>query len=171
MSKQREFWSLTAALSVCLAARAGGVPADDTRRIAPPKRIPDVVEQVAQPVGEPVSTASMPRVVRRAVVADAAKRFQVQESAVVLAKAERVTWSDGSLGCPQPGMSYIQSLVPGYRVTATTTAGHFVYHTDERGNVVSCGPLPGRSRALAPDAGGAGGQPRTQPPAGSPERR
>jgi hypothetical protein len=150
MSKQGEFWSLAAALTVCLAAQAGGVPVDDTRRIAPPKRIPDVVEPSVHPAGELVTTASMPREVRRAVVSDAAKRFQVQESAVVLAKAERVTWSDGSLGCPQPGMSYTQALVPGYRVTAKTTSGQFVYHTDERGNVVSCGSVPQRSRALPP---------------------
>ena len=30
--------------------------------------------------------------------------------------AEAVTWSDGSLGCPEPGMMYTQALVPGYRV-------------------------------------------------------
>jgi hypothetical protein len=166
---RRELWSLTAALSLCLTARAGGTPADDARRIAPPKRIPDIVEQPLRTAGQPVSTASMPREVRRAVVSDAAKRFQVQESAVVLAQAERVTWSDGSLGCPQPGMSYTQALVPGYRVTAKTAAGQFVYHTDERGNVVSCGSPPRRERAV-PDAGGAGDTPRTQPPPGSTDR-
>ena len=55
--------------------------------------------------GEPVTTAatSVPREVRRAVVADAARRFKVAESAVVLTQAEQVTWNDGSLGCPQPG--------------------------------------------------------------------
>ena len=147
MSNQRELWSMAAALSLCFVARAGGEPPEDPRRIAPPKRIPDIIEQPLLP-GQAVSTASMPRDVRRAVVADAAKRFQVAENAVVLAQAERVTWSDGSLGCPQPGMSYTQALVPGYRVTARTTSGQFVYHTDERGNVVTCGPLPRRPRAL-----------------------
>jgi hypothetical protein len=33
--------------------------------------------------------------------------FQVETAA-------RVTWSDGSLGCPQPGQSYTQALVDGY---------------------------------------------------------
>ena len=86
-----------------------------------------------------MTTASMPRAVRRAVVADAARRFKVAESAVVLARAEQVTWSDGSLGCPEPGRMYTQMLVPGFRVTATTTAGQMLYHTDTRGNVVTCG--------------------------------
>lgn len=169
MSTQREFWSLTAALALCLTAQGGGTPPDD-RRIAPPKRIPDILEEPAQPKGQVVSSASVPREVRRAVVSDAAKRFQVPENAVVLAQAERVTWSDGSLGCPQPGMGYTQALVPGYRVTAKTASGQFVYHTDEHGNVVSCGSLPRRPRALPPESGGAGDQPRTQPPAGSIDR-
>jgi hypothetical protein len=167
MSRQ-ELWSLTAALSLCLAARAGGTPADDPRRIAPPKRIPDSVEQPLAPAGKAVSTASMPREVRRAVVSDAAKRFQVPENAVVIAQAERVIWSDGSLGCAEPGMAYTQALVPGYRVTARTTAGQFVYHTDERGNFVSCGTLP-RQRARPAESKGAGDQPPTQPPGGSPD--
>jgi hypothetical protein len=89
------------------------------------------------------------------VVADAAKRFQVAEDAVVLASAEQVTWGDGSLGCPQPGLRYTQMLVPGFRVTATTTAGRMLYHTDTRGNVVTCGsPVPH----------GTGAEPRTQLP-------
>jgi hypothetical protein len=153
MPKYREICSLAAALSMCLVARAGGTPPSDdpreTQRIAPPKRLPAPVAESLQPAGEIVTTASMPREVRRAVVADAAKRFRVAESAVVLASAEQVTWGDGSLGCPQPGMSYTQALVPGYRVTARTAAGQFIYHTDQRGNVVTCGSLPRRERALS----------------------
>jgi hypothetical protein len=116
------------------------------RRIAPPRRIPDVVTPQLQPAGDPVATASIPKVVRRAVVADAARRFEVPESAVVLTTAEQVTWSDGSLGCPVPGRMYTQALVSGYRVVASTAAGKMRYHTDERGNVATCDKLP-RPRA------------------------
>ena len=93
------------------------VPAADQpatpRSIAPPTRIPDPV--VAQPVGEYVDVATVPRDVRRAVVADAAKRFAVSENDVVLVNAERVTWNDGAMGCPEPGQMYTQMLVPGFR--------------------------------------------------------
>jgi len=67
-----------------------------------------------------------------------------------------VTWSDGALGCPKPGLSYTQVLVPGYRVTAATSAGRMLYHTDTRGNVVICG-MPARSSQTP-------AEPRTQPP-------
>ena len=106
-------------------------------RIAPPTRIPDPVPLAAQ--GQPVATAAMPREVRRAVVADAAKRFKVAESAVVLVQAEKLVWSDSALGCPEPGVMYTQVLVDGFRVVAKTSAGSFTYNTDSGGRVVICG--------------------------------
>src|SRR3954463_9210665 len=111
MFKARGGYLLAGALSLCLLARAEE-SAPPSTQVVPPKRIPrfvpDATLESAQPVGEPVTTSSMPQAVRRAVVVDAARRFQVAEDAVVLASAEQVTWSDGSLGCPQPGRSYTQ---------------------------------------------------------------
>lgn len=115
--------------------------------IAAPTRIPDVVAPEG-PAGESVSTASVPRAVRRAVVADAARRFKVAESAVVLAQAEKVTWSDASLGCPEPGRMYAQMLVEGFRITAKTSAGSLVYNADSGGNAVSCGATPRAGRKM-----------------------
>jgi len=107
------------------------------RSIAPPTRIPDPLQAVT-PAGEPVSTSAMPETVRRAVVEDAATRFKVSPNEVVLTRAEQVTWPDGSLGCPRPGRSYAQMLVPGYRVVAKTTSGELLYHTDGRASAVNC---------------------------------
>ena len=114
--------------------RAGGV--------APPTRIPDSPPSAEQ-AGTPVATAARPREVRRAVVSDAARRFRVAESAVVLVRAEQITWRDGSLGCPQPGQMYAQSLVRGFRVVATTAEGEFLYHTDAHGQVLVCSRAAG----------------------------
>ncbi|HEY6125437.1 MAG TPA: hypothetical protein VIV63_12365 [Steroidobacteraceae bacterium] len=146
---------------------AGDKPATP-RNIAPPTRIPDPV--VAEAPGEHVDIASVPRAVRRAVVADAARRFAVSENEVVLINAESVTWSDGSMGCPQPGQMYTQMLVPGFRLAAKTSAGQMVYHTDSRGTVVNCaagkfqtGPKQ-LSAHPAHDGTGTGAEPRTQPP-------
>lgn len=123
-----------------LAAGAGGTP--PLEGIAPPTRIPDQPNQSVEPAGADVDVASVPREVRRAVVADAARRFKVAESAVVLGKAEQITWSDGSLGCPQRGQMYTQMLVPGYRIVAITSAGQMIYHTDSHGFAVTCGGGP-----------------------------
>ena len=174
MPKTTRAWILAAALPLAVTAMAGGDPTQSPRRIAPPQRIPAPVARTVEPVGTPIATASIPREVRRAVVADAARRFEVSESAVVLSAAEQVTWSDGSLGCPQPGMSYTQALVPGFRLMASTSAGRMLYHTDSRGNVVTCAsPTGARGTGIGTGTGtgidtgtgtGTGSEPRTQPP-------
>jgi len=119
--------------------------------MAPPTRIPDALDESAQPQGTPVTAAEVPKSVRRAVVADAAKRFNVEESAVVLVRAERVTWGDGSLGCPEPGMVYTQNLVPGYVIVAKTAAGSLTYHTDSREQAKNCGWVRPKTNRKLPE--------------------
>jgi len=136
--------------------------------VAPPARIPDPEQAVLAPTGQQVSTTAIPREVRHAVVADAARRFNVAESAVVLTRAEQVTWPDGSLGCPEPGRMYTQMLVAGFRVAARTTAGELTYHTDSRGNVVNCSLGRLQQRPAEPVHGGV--EPRTEPPPTTPDR-
>jgi hypothetical protein len=133
---------LVAGLAAACAA-SGEEPRATPR--APPTRIPAPALN-DQPAGQPVSITAVPIEVRRSVVADAAKRFKVAESAVVLTRAEQVTWPSGALGCPEPGTMYTQALVPGFRVVARTLEGELLYHTDTLGNTRSCavheGPQP-----------------------------
>lgn len=137
-----EKWRALASIVVLsgIFAHAASGDARPQTGIAPPTRIPDVEIPVASPAGEAIGVAQMPRSVRRAVVADAAKRFKVAESQVVLARAERVTWNNGSLGCAEPSRMYAQALVPGFRVIAKTSAGDLAYHTDSHSRAVSCSP-------------------------------
>lgn len=130
---------IMATLVLASLAAACAVSAEEKRATprAPPTRIPAPALN-GQPAGQAVSTTVIPIDVRRAVVADAAKRFKVAESAVVLTRAEQVTWPDAALGCPEPGMMYTQGLVPGFRVVAKTTGGELLYHTDGLGNLRNC---------------------------------
>ncbi|MEJ7720727.1 MAG: hypothetical protein WKF58_09900 [Ilumatobacteraceae bacterium] len=41
---------------------------------------------------------------------------------------ERVTWRDGSLGCPKQGELYTQALVPGRRVILRAGGSELAYH-------------------------------------------
>jgi hypothetical protein len=141
-------------------------PVAPAQGVAPPKRLQDPIDNTLRvpPVAEPVTIASVPRELRRVVVADAAKHLDVPESSVVLTRAEQVTWSDGSLGCPQPGMGYSQALVPGYRIVARTAERELTYHTDTQATAVRCQePLP-KGKRPADGAPGNDAQPRTQPP-------
>jgi hypothetical protein len=157
---------------VSMATVAAENPPAARTGVAPPARIPPSAETVSPlPAGTPVSIAAVPLEVRRAVVADAAKRFGVAESAVVLTRAEQVTWNDGSLGCPEPGRMYTQNLVAGYLVIAKTTEGELSYHTDTHALVVSCGSSrPTSAKKLSEKSAVRGAAPVkdgpvTQPPA------
>jgi hypothetical protein len=67
------------------------------------------------------------------MIDDLSDRAQVSREAVVVTEVRAVTWRDGSLGCPEPGMSYTMALEPGYQVILTVDGKEFYYHT--RGNI------------------------------------
>jgi hypothetical protein len=73
-----------------------------------------------------------------AALADAAKRTGLNRVDLKVLSAEAVTWSDGSLGCPEPGMMYTQALVPGYRVRIRAGGNELDYHAGPTGAPALC---------------------------------
>jgi hypothetical protein len=67
-------------------------------------------------------------------VTDLAGRLGVEPSEIEVVMAERVTWPDGSLGCPEPGVSYTQALVEGSKVVLGHAERVYLYHagTDDQ---------------------------------------
>lgn len=61
-------------------------------------------------------------------MADLAERAGVDLSAVTVAGYREVTWRDGSLGCPEPGMMYTQALVPGEQLVLEVDGELYAYH-------------------------------------------
>jgi hypothetical protein len=51
---------------------------------------------------------------------------------------EAVEWNDSALGCPQPGMMYMQMITPGYRITLEHAAQRYHVHTDAGRRAVRC---------------------------------
>ena len=76
------------------------------------------------------------------MLADAARRSGVASDRLRLASVEAVTWRDGSLGCPQPGMLYPQVLIRGWRVRIALPIGEppLDYHVGARGQWLWCAP-------------------------------
>jgi len=66
--------------------------------------------------------------------------------AITVQSAQRVTWRDGSLGCPDPQMQYTQALVPGWRVILRVGDLTYDYHAATNGQVF----LSPRERATEP---------------------
>ncbi len=45
-----------------------------------------------------------------------------------VAVAHELTWPDGSLGCPEPGVEYTQALIDGYRIELIDGDTVYQYH-------------------------------------------
>ena len=69
---------------------------------------------------------------------DLAQRIGVSEGDIELVgEVEAVTWSDASLGCPEPGKMYAQVLTPGFRFALKAGGNLYKYHTG-KGAVKLC---------------------------------
>ncbi len=90
------------------------------------------------PVVKEQPVANVPADMIEAALDDAANRSTTARADIQVTSAEPVTWPDGSLGCPKPGMLYTQALVAGYRIVLQ--AGDLVvnYHAAARGKPVFC---------------------------------
>ncbi len=78
----------------------------------------------------------------QSALADLSQRTGVPPDSIEVVLAEKVTWSDGSMGCPQPGLFYTQALVEGARVILKIDGQLFFYHSSDGGNQFLCGENP-----------------------------
>jgi hypothetical protein len=62
----------------------------------------------------------------------------VDPSAVKIVDAHEETWSDGSLGCPEPDMMYTQALVDGYQVIVEANGTQLDYRGSGPGQFRLC---------------------------------
>ena len=67
-----------------------------------------------------------------------AGELSCQPGAINIVGVEPMEWSDSSLGCPQPGMMYMQVITPGYRITLEHDGQQYVVHTDQGQRAVHC---------------------------------
>ena len=61
--------------------------------------------------------------------ADLASRLNIVANEIVLVEATSVIWPDGSLGCPQPGMAYIQVPQDGLLIRLQIGDQIYEYHS------------------------------------------
>lgn len=73
-----------------------------------------------------------------AIVADLATALSEPTTAVSVERVERVTWPDGSLGCPEPGELYSQAVVDGFRVILRAAGRPYDYRVGRGGAFRRC---------------------------------
>ena len=87
-----------------------------------------------------------------AILKDLAGRTGVAVEDISVIQAQSIVWNDGSLGCPQPGMSYTQSIVPGYWVVLDVDGVQYDYRETTRGYFSLCeAGIPPDSPGGTPD--------------------
>ncbi len=72
------------------------------------------------------------------IVADAAALTGVNEVEVTVVSAKPVTWTDGSLGCPKPGVMYTQAIVSGFQVIVQAGDRRLDYRVGRSGQAKRC---------------------------------
>jgi hypothetical protein len=101
-------------------------------------------ERVLVSTPDPV-VGEVPEELLAAILEDAETRAEATGEDLAVLRAEAVTWNDGSLGCPQPGMMYTQATVDGYWVVIKSGSQEFDYRASASGFFTLCErglPLP-----------------------------
>jgi hypothetical protein len=98
-------------------------------------------------------TGEVPQGLLDAIFDDLAARLGTSREAIAVERSGVVTWRDGSLGCPQPGMMYTQALVPGYQVVLRVADETYDYHAGDGGYFILC-PEGMAEEGLPPGEGG-----------------
>jgi hypothetical protein len=121
------------------------------RRLAAP--LAGLLAVACAPAASGPGAAATPELaaMTRMALDEAAALRPADRARLMVTRAEAVLWSNGSLGCPQPGRAYTQALVPGYRIRIRAGAEELDFHAAQGGPAVLC--PAGRSRdPLPPDA-------------------
>jgi hypothetical protein len=118
------------------------------------KPTPVGADGTAVPAGMGVAIPPAAEAAVAAAKANLADSLSVAGEEILVTSIEAVEWSDSSLGCPRPGMMYLQVITPGFRVILQAQGQAYEYHTDQRRNAVPCDgkSAPNRPTLSAPSS-------------------
>ncbi len=109
------------------------------------KSQPEIVDST------PVQSNSGSEVTKKisAAVSDLSSRTGVAEDSIKVRHARAVNWGSSAVGCPRPGMEYMQVIVPGFQVLLEANGTVYRYHGERKGALFFCP----EDRAQAPAYG------------------
>jgi len=120
------------------AVLALGARGSEQVEFAPPSPLPTRTEEIPPVKGE------VPQRILDPILKEAAALAKVAQEKLVILRAQPVVWNDGSLGCPEPGMMYIQALVSGYWVVISAAGQTYDFRVDAGGRFHLCPAGRGR---------------------------
>ena len=127
--------------------------ADKPKLEAPPTVIPLPTEEqkgldMAAPTPESPQTQALIDQAKSLL----SEYLDIDEGQIEFVQFELVTWPDGGLGCPQPGMAYIQIMVEGYRIQLSYDGQVYDFHGGSSTDPFLC--QDGKPRTKVTPAGG-----------------
>jgi hypothetical protein len=125
-----------AALSAALLASVAGCTATEQK---PPETLKIPAEALTITSDKQMATSKMTLNEQIAwSVNDLAQRLGVPSDSIVVVNARMVTWRSGAVGCPEPGMSYADVLVPGASILLKQGEVLSSYHAAIGGTPFRC---------------------------------
>ena len=125
----------------------------DILELRPSQTLPAGLERVKTPDTSPV-VGEVPTEILEEIIADLVQRTGAARGVIQVVRAEAVVWNDGSLGCPQPGMAYIQILINGYWVMLDIEGTAYDYRVSGTEHFTLCeggGNLPFSPSGFSPE--------------------
>jgi hypothetical protein len=128
---RRAFQRLPVMASICMFLAAcqpiaAPPPGPDGRD---PARLSPLTTPIA--IEEEIMSRPIPTDNRQVISAlkDLARRLAVDLETIKVVSAEAVQWPDAGLGCPRPGMAYIQVPQDGMRIVLAAGGREYNYHS------------------------------------------
>lgn len=90
------------------------------------------------PTAPTAGAIDLPSSIIDPVVAEIARVAGVAPAEVEVVSGEAVTFADGGLGCPEPGMAYTQVQVDGYKIVAVADGTTYDYRGTGAGMFRRC---------------------------------
>jgi heat shock protein HslJ len=119
----------------------------------------DLADQTDSVTPTPAADTQQPSAASRPLVDLArqalAKELGIGADQVTVRSIEAAEWRNSSLGCPKPGMNYLQVLTSGYKIILEAQGRSYEYHTDSEKRVVRCDTPASDATAGLPAAGAA----------------
>jgi hypothetical protein len=138
MSRITHVLAFVLALFTAACAPGAGASPDETGTPEQSRPVRTAPQLPTVPPSDAPLTGEVPAAILGDLVDDAAERTATEPDAVEVVQAAAVTWNDGSLGCPEPGMLYTQALVDGYHVILEAGDEQLDYRVSAAGGFRIC---------------------------------
>lgn len=99
---------------------------------------PAIIDPVSSPI--PADLLALPEVEQ--AQSDLAARLGVAPADLLVIAVQPMTWTGSNMGCPQPGMDYLQVLVDGYLIHLAYAGQTYAYHSGGGQPPFLCEPSP-----------------------------